>query len=62
MSHSSSPSTDAGTTVIGALVSLVTFSVSFFNTSHVWLQNTTFLVSLIAGCIAIFTGFKNKSK
>jgi len=62
MSHSPSPSSDAGTTIIGALVSLVTFSVSFFNSSHAWLQNTTYLVSLIAGCIAIYSGIKNKKK
>jgi len=41
-----------------AIVSLVTLIVSFFNNTHVWLQNCTLLVSLIAGLIAIYVGVR----
>jgi hypothetical protein len=41
-----------------AVVSLVTLVVSFFDSPHVWLQNLTLLVSLCAGLIAIYAGFK----
>ena len=37
----------------GALVSLVGFILSFFSTTHVWLQNLVLIVSLIAGIFAI---------
>jgi hypothetical protein len=45
-----------------AIVSLVTLVVSFFNSTHVWLQNMTLLVSLIAGLIAIYVGVKRLLK
>ena len=62
MNPSSSPSTDATTTSTSALVSLVTLIVSFFNNSHIWLQNVTLIVSFIAGCVAIYTSFRRSSK
>jgi len=34
----------------------------FFNTSHIWLQNITFIVSFFAGCIAIYASIKKLSK
>jgi len=45
-----------------AIVSLVTLVVSFFNSTHVWLQNMTLLVSLIAGLIAIYVGVRRLLK
>jgi hypothetical protein len=45
-----------------AIVSLVTLIVSFFNNTHVWLQNMTLLVSLIAGLIAIYIGIRRLLK
>ena len=62
MNPSSSPSPDATTTSTSALVSLVTLIVSFFNNSHIWLQNVTLIVSFIAGCVAIYTSFRRSSK
>ena len=62
MNPSSSPSLDATTTSTSALVSLVTLIVSFFNNSHIWLQNVTLIVSFIAGCVAIYTSFRRSSK
>jgi hypothetical protein len=40
----------------GALVSLVSFIVSFFSEAHIWLQNLGLLVSVTAGIIAIAAG------
>jgi hypothetical protein len=53
-------SSDVGPT--SAIVSLVSLVVSFFDSTHVWLQNTTLLVSLLAGCLAIVAGFKKLIK
>jgi len=60
MSSSISPNSEVGST--SAIVSLITLIVSFFNYTHVWLQNMTLLVSLIAGCIAIYVGVKRLLK
>lgn len=60
MSNGSETSLDVGPT--SAIVSLVTLIVSFFDSPHVWLQNTTLLVSLCAGCLAIFAGIKRLAK
>ena len=62
MNPSSTPSPDGGTALTSALVSLVTLLVSFFNNSHIWLQNVTLIVSFIAGCIAIYVSIKKLSK
>jgi uncharacterized membrane protein YoaK (UPF0700 family) len=62
MNPSSSPSPDATTTSTSALVSLVTLIVSFFNNSHIWLQNVTLIVSFIAGCVAIYTSIRKPKK
>jgi hypothetical protein len=51
---------DVGPT--SAIVSLVSLVVSFFDSTHVWLQNTTLLVSLLAGCLAIVAGIKKLIK
>lgn len=51
---------DVGPT--SAIVSLVSLIVSFFDSPHVWLQNTTLLVSLCAGCLAIIAGIKKLVK
>jgi hypothetical protein len=51
---------DVGPT--SAIVSLVSLVVSFFDSTHVWLQNTTLLVSLLAGCLAIVAGVKKLIK
>jgi hypothetical protein len=53
-------SSEVGST--SAIVSLVTLIVSFFNNTHVWLQNMTLLVSLIAGLIAIYIGIRRLLK
>jgi hypothetical protein len=45
---------DVGPT--SAIVSLVSLIISFFDATHVWLQNLTLLVSLLAGLIAIYAG------
>jgi len=47
---------DVGPT--SAIVSLVSLVVSFFDVTHVWLQNLTLLVSLCAGLIAIYAGIR----
>jgi len=60
MSNYSVSSTEVGST--SAIVSLVTLVVSFFNSTHVWLQNMTLLVSLIAGLIAIYVGVRRLLK
>ena len=62
MNPSSSPNPDATTTSTSALVSLVTLIVSFFNNSHIWLQNVTLIVSFIAGCVAIYISVRRSSK
>ena len=62
MNPSSTPNPDCGTASTSALVSLVTLMVSFFNNSHIWLQNITLIVSLIAGCVAIFASIKKLPK
>jgi predicted membrane protein len=49
----------AATSEVGptsAIVSLVSLIVSFFGSTHVWLQNLTLIVSLFAGLIAITAG------
>jgi hypothetical protein len=52
--------TDLGPT--SAIVSLVSLIISFFDATHVWLQNLTLLVSLCAGLIAIYAGIKKLLK
>jgi MFS superfamily sulfate permease-like transporter len=47
---------------MSAIVSLFSLIVSFFDATHVWLQNLTLLVSLMAGVIAIYAGIKRLSK
>jgi hypothetical protein len=37
---------------------LLTLIISFFNTTHVWLQNLTLIVSFIAALIAIVSGIR----
>jgi len=54
MSEGTITTNDVGST--SAVVSLLTLVVSFFNDTHIWLQNCTLLVSLIAGVIAIYAG------
>lgn len=60
MSNNIITTSEVGST--SAIVSLVTLVVSFFNNTHVWLQNMTLLVSLIAGIIAIYIGIKRLLK
>jgi hypothetical protein len=62
MENTPTPSNDGGTGAISAIVSLISLIISFFDSPHVWLQNTTLLVSLCAGCLAIISGMKQKSK
>jgi MFS superfamily sulfate permease-like transporter len=45
-----------------AIVSLVSLVISFFDATHVWLQNLTLLVSLLAGVIAIYAGVRKLLK
>jgi hypothetical protein len=45
-----------------AIVSLVSLVISFFDATHVWLQNLTLLVSLFAGLIAIYVGIRKLLK
>jgi hypothetical protein len=59
MSNSTTTS-DVGPT--SAIISLISLIFSFFDSPHVWLQNVTLLVSLIAGCIAIYVGIKKLIK
>jgi len=47
---------DVGPT--SAIVSLISLVLSFFDVTHVWLQNLTLLVSLCAGIIAIYAGVR----
>jgi energy-coupling factor transporter transmembrane protein EcfT len=56
MSDSPSPTSDVGAT--SAIVSLLTLIISFFNTTHVWLQNMTLIVSFIGAIIAIISGIR----
>ena len=51
---------DVGPT--SAIISLISLIFSFFDSPHVWLQNITLFVSLIAGCIAIYVGIKKLLK
>jgi len=51
---------DVGPT--SAIVSLVSLIISFFDATHVWLQNLTLLVSLCAGLIAIYAGVRKLLK
>ena len=51
---------DVGPT--SAIVSLVSLIISFFDATHVWLQNLTLLVSLLAGVIAIYAGVRKLLK
>jgi MFS superfamily sulfate permease-like transporter len=51
---------DVGPT--SAIVSLVSLVISFFDATHVWLQNLTLLVSLLAGLIAIYAGVRKLLK
>jgi len=53
-------SSDVGPT--SAIISLISLIFSFFDSPHVWLQNVTLLVSLIAGCIAIYVGIRKLLK
>jgi hypothetical protein len=52
------PGGEMHTSAVSALVSLLALVLSFFDHPHVWLQNLTLLVSLIAGLIAILAGLK----
>ena len=56
MENSPSPTSDVGAT--SAIVSLLTLIISFFNTTHVWLQNCTLIVSFVGAIIAIFSGIR----
>jgi hypothetical protein len=56
MSNPTPQVSDVGST--SAIVSLLTLIISFFNTTHVWLQNLTLIVSFIAALIAIVSGIK----
>jgi hypothetical protein len=60
MSNNIVTNSEVGST--SAIVSLVTLIISFFNNTHVWLQNMTLLVSLIAGLIAIYIGIRKLIK
>jgi len=59
MSNSGTTS-DVGPT--SAIISLVSLVISFFDVTHVWLQNLTLLVSLFAGGIAIYAGIRKLLK
>jgi hypothetical protein len=50
------PDISGNASTAGALVSLVGFILSFFSSTHVWLQNLALIVSLIAGIFAIIAG------
>jgi hypothetical protein len=56
MDNSPTPTSDVGST--SAIVSLLTLIISFFNNTHVWLQNMTLIVSFIAALIAIVSGIR----
>jgi hypothetical protein len=61
MSNGSSvTNTEVGPT--SAIVSLVSLVISFFDATHIWLQNLTLLVSLCAGLIAIYAGVRKLLK
>jgi hypothetical protein len=45
-----------------AIISLVSLVLSFFDATHIWLQNLTLLVSLCAGLIAIYAGVRKLLK
>jgi len=59
MSNSTTTS-DVGPT--SAIISLISLIFSFFDVTHVWLQNLTLLVSLFAGGIAIYAGIRKLIK
>jgi hypothetical protein len=54
--HTPSADVSGSASAAGALVSLVSFIVSFFSEAHIWLQNLGLLVSVTAGIIAIAAG------
>jgi hypothetical protein len=56
MNNNPAPSSEVGST--SAIVSLLTLIVSFFNQTHIWLQNLTLIVSFIAAIIAIVSGIR----
>jgi hypothetical protein len=56
MNNNPTPSSEVGST--SAIVSLLTLIVSFFNQTHIWLQNLTLIVSFIAALIAIVSGIR----
>jgi hypothetical protein len=56
MSNPTPQVSDVGST--SAIVSLLTLIISFFNSTHVWLQNLTLIVSFIAALIAIVSGIR----
>jgi energy-coupling factor transporter transmembrane protein EcfT len=56
MSNPTPQVSDVGST--SAIVSLLTLIISFFNTTHVWLQNMTLIVSFIGAFIAIISGIR----
>jgi hypothetical protein len=58
--NNSTITSDLGPT--SAIVSLVSLVISFFDATHVWLQNLTLLVSLCAGLIAIYAGVRKLLK
>jgi MFS superfamily sulfate permease-like transporter len=60
--HNGSTSTTADVGPTSAIVSLISLIISFFDSPHVWLQNCTLLVSLVAGLIAIYVGIKKLIK
>lgn len=45
-----------------AIISLISLIFSFLDHPHVWLQNITLMISLIAGCIAIYAGINRLKK
>jgi len=58
MSHQPPPSNVSGdASLASALLSLVSLIFSFLNSSHVWLQNMTLIVSLAAGVFALSAWF-----
>jgi len=60
--HNGSPSSSSDIGPTSAIVSLISLIFSFFDSPHVWLQNLTLLISLIAGCIAIYAGIRQAKK
>ena len=56
MNNNPAQGSEVGST--SAIVSLLTLIVSFFNQTHIWLQNLTLIVSFIAAIIAIVSGVR----